>query len=115
MEFVLVMPVFAALLMSSIQMGIVFFANAGLSNAVAEAAREATLWPRRNESELRARLQERRFGINPEQMTSPVFTYGRVGTQDFVEIRASYTLNLNFGLFTVPGVVLSESRRAWLP
>jgi len=114
MEFALVMPVLAALLLASIQVGIIFFANAGLANAVAEAAREATLWPRRSDAELRARLQARRFGINPQYMSTPVITYGTEGVQDFVEIQASYTVNLNFGLFSVPGVQLSETRRAWL-
>jgi hypothetical protein len=82
---------------------------------VAEAAREATLWPRRSETELGARLTERRFGINPQYMSEPVITYGTDGVQDFVDIQASYTVNMNFGVFTIPGVTLNETRRAWLP
>jgi len=113
-EFVLVLPVLLALLMGSIQIGILFFASAGLQNAVAEAAREATLWPRRSEAQLRARLTANRFGIDPANMSTPVLTYGSAGGQDFVEIQVNYTVNLNFGLFSIPGTVLNETRRAWL-
>lgn len=114
-EFVLLIPLLSALLLGSIQIGIMFFAYAGLRNAVAEAAREATLWPRRTQADIQARLMERRFGIDPQYMSTPVITYGSAGVQDFVEIQVSYTINMNFGAFTIPGVTLNETRRAWLP
>jgi Flp pilus assembly protein TadG len=112
-EFALVLPLFLAMLFGSIQLGILFFANAGRHNAVAEAAREATLWPRRDEAQLRARLNASRFGIVPAQMGTPVITYGNTGGQDFVDIQATYTVSLNFGFFSMPAVSLSETRRAW--
>lgn len=114
-EFVLLVPVLMALMLGAIQIGILFFANAGLNNAVSEAAREATLWPRRNEAQLRARLEARRFGLNPENLSTPVITFGTDAGQDFVDIQASYRVELNFGIFSIPAVTLDERRRAWLP
>lgn len=114
MEFVLVLPILLGLIFASIQVGMAFFANAGLQNAVAEGAREATLWPRRTDAQVRARITSSRFGLNPDYLSTPVVTYGTEDDQDYVEIQASCTVSLDFGIFSMPGVVINESRRAWL-
>ena len=103
------------ILVAFVQVGVLFFANAGLQNAVGEAARAATLWPRRTEAQIEQELMDSRFGLNADLMDEPVFTYGREGGQDFVEITVTYTPNLNFIFFEVPGVTLTQTRRAYLP
>lgn len=114
-EFALTVPMLLMILVAFVQVGVLFFANAGLQNAVGEAARAATLWPRRTEAQIEQELMDSRFGLNADLMDEPVFTYGREGGQDFVEITVTYTPNLNFIFFEVPGVTLTQTRRAYLP
>jgi Flp pilus assembly protein TadG len=114
-EFALTVPLLLMILVAFVQVGVLFFANAGLQNAVGEAARAATLWPRRTEAQIEQELMDSRFGLNADLMDEPVFTYGREGGQDFVEITVTYTPNLNFIFFEVPGVTLTQTRRAYLP
>lgn len=114
-EFALTVPLLLMILVAFVQVGALFFANAGLQNAVGEAARAATLWPRRTEAQIEQELMDSRFGLNADLMDEPVFTYGREGGQDFVEITVTYTPNLNFIFFEVPGVTLTQTRRAYLP
>lgn len=114
-EFALTVPMLLMILVAFVQVGVLFFANAGLQNAVGEAARAATLWPRRTEAQIEQELMDSRFRLNAHLMDEPVFTYGREGGQDFVEITVTYTPNLNFIFFEVPGVTLTQTRRAYLP
>jgi len=112
----MVIPIVVLLIFGTIQFGIIFFANAGLQNAMGEGARVATLWPPRSQQEIRNALMASRFGIDPAKMATPAITTGRTaGGQNFVEIGVSYTTDLNFIFFTVPGITLEHSRRAYVP
>ncbi|MGL6042287.1 MAG: hypothetical protein ACRC1J_00015, partial [Sandaracinobacteroides sp.] len=102
-------------LFGCIQFSILFFANAGLQNAVGDSARQATLWPRRTQSQLVAELDASKFGLEASRLSAPQFTYGTSGGQAYVEISMTYTTELDLAFFKVNGIVLSESRRAYLP
>jgi Flp pilus assembly protein TadG len=115
MEFALVVPVFISLLFAVIQSGITFFAFTGLQNTVAEAAREATLFPIRSDNDLRARIEARRFGLDPSKLAVPLIVRGTQDGQNFVQITLTYQAEFNFVMFTVPSIVLSQTRRAYLP
>lgn len=114
-EFALSIPVAILIIVAFIQLGILFFANAGLQNALGEGAREATLWPRRDEAQIRARITDSSFGLDPDLLAAPVLVYGTEGDQDFVEITVSYAPTLNFLFFEVDAVTLQHTRRAYLP
>ena len=114
-EFAFTIPVVLTAIFAMTQLGILFFANAGLQNAVGETARLATLWPRRSETQLRAKLTATRFGINPAYLSTPQFTYGTANGSSYVEIRVSYRSQLNFIFFEYPLITLTQSRRAYLP
>lgn len=114
-EFALTVPMLMVFLFGIFQLGLLFFANAGLQNALGEAAREATLWPRRSEAQMTAVLNQSRFGMDPQRLGQPVFTHGTEAGQDFVEISATYTTSINMLMFSFNGVTLSHSRRAYRP
>jgi Flp pilus assembly protein TadG len=115
-EFALTIPIVVLIIFGTIQMGIIFFANAGLQNALGDGARVATLWPTRSQQDIRDELMASRFGIDPQKMANPVITTGSTPAgQNFVEINVSYTTDLNFIFFTVPGITLDHSRRAYIP
>ncbi len=115
MEFAITVPIFLSLMFGMVQTGMLFFANAGLQNALGDSARVATLWPNKTEADMRAEITASRFGIDPAKMAEPVFTYGTAGGQNFVEIRLTYNSEIDFIFFTLPGLTLEHSRRAYLP
>ncbi len=114
-EFAFTIPVVLTAIFAMTQLGLLFFANAGLQNAVGDAARMATIWPRRSENQLRAELAASRFGLNPTYLTTPTFSYGSANGSDYVEISVSYRSQLSFILFQFPLITLTETRRAYLP
>jgi Flp pilus assembly pilin Flp len=114
-EFALVVPVLVLLLFGCFQFGVLFLANAGLQNAVGEGARMATLWPRRTPSQITAEINASRFGLNPDGLGTPELTYGSTGGQDFVDVRMTYTTELDLVFFKIDGIELEETRRAYMP
>ena len=114
-EFAIVAPLLIFAIFVTFQFGTLFFANAGLQNAIGEGARLATLWPRRTQTEIAGELQASQFGLNPQNLSNPQFVTGQAGGQDFVDITMTYTVDLNFILFTVDDVTLQETRRAYRP
>ena len=114
-EFALVAPILILAIFAIVQFGMLFFANAGLQNAIGEGARLATLWPRRTDAEIASQLQASQFGLNPENLSGPQFVTGQSGGQDFIDITMVYTVDLDFLLFTVEDVRLQETRRAYRP
>jgi Flp pilus assembly protein TadG len=114
-EFAIVAPILIIAIFATFQFGTLFFANAGLQNAVGEGARLATLWPRRTQSQIAAEIQAAQFGLNPQNLATPQFTYGQAGGQDFVDITMTYTVDLDFLMFKVEDVTLQETRRAYRP
>jgi Flp pilus assembly protein TadG len=113
LEFALVAPVFFSLLIGIVQLGMVFFANAGLSNAVAEGARHATLHPRPTEEEVEDRIEGAEFGLNPDGLDVRSVTYDVAAVPSFAEIEMTYTMTLNFIVTQYP-VTLTKTRRAYL-
>ena len=75
-EFALIAPVLIAFLLGVAQLGVLFFANAGLQNALAEGARLATIFPRPSEAAVAAKITQQRFGLDPARLTDPSFAYG---------------------------------------
>lgn len=114
-EFALVLPAFILLLLGSIQVGITFFNYTSLQNAIGEGAREATLFPRRDDTQIRNRITTAAFGLNPAKLSTPTIVRGTDNAQDFVDITVNYTVEFNFGVAAFPGVTLRQTRRAYLP
>jgi Flp pilus assembly protein TadG len=114
-EFALAVPVLLLMLFTVLQFGVLYVANAGLQNAVGEGARVATLWPRRSTAEITSEINAARFGLNPSGLSEPQLTYGQANGQDFVELRMTYTTDLDFIFFKVEDVQLQETRRAYMP
>lgn len=112
-EFALVAPIFMLILVGLAQLGIVFFANAGLHNALAEGARSATVYPRPTPTEVEAQIEAGRFGLNPANLTINDFAYVESGGTTYTDIAMTYTLTLNFIVVEAP-ITLSQSRRVYL-
>ena len=113
-EFAIISPVLIGALVGLAQLGILFFANAGLSNAVAEGARYATIYPRPSNTQIQARISAQRFGLNPTYLTTPTITPGTSSGANYLEISMSYNVPLDFIFFDGPTVTLTKTRRAYV-
>jgi Flp pilus assembly pilin Flp len=115
-EFALVAPVLLLLIFGILQLGTLFLANHGLRNAVAEGARYATIFPRPTEAQIRQRILDGRFGMRPDRITGPTFTWQEVQGSNpaYVEITMSYSAPIDFIFFRTPPVQLSTTRRAFI-
>lgn len=112
-EFALVVPAFILILVGLAQLGVVFFANAGLNNALAEGARSATVFPRPSVEDIEDEINASRFGLDPAQLTISEFEFTDAGGITFTDIQMSYSLSLNFIVTEMP-LTLRQSRRVYV-
>lgn len=120
-EFALIAPAFLALILGIANLGIFFFAHAGLKSAVAEGARYASISPKPSNADIAARISERRFGLNPTDITAPTVTDctadGTATGRPCVDIVMGYQVKMNW-IFVGTGswstFNLTERRRAFV-
>lgn len=114
-EFALLAPVLFSIIIGAAQMGILFFANAGLQHAVGEGARLAMIFPRPSEQAVQDKVRASRYGLDPDYLVGdPVVTYTEAESGDYADISWSYKTPLNFIFFETRPVTLNHSRRAYL-
>lgn len=112
-EFALICPALFTGIIGIAQIGILFYANAGLSQAVGEGARLATIFPRPTDAQITAQMTSKRFGLDTANITGPSFQNGVSDSANYVDITMSYKVPLNFVFFTITPVTLSQTRRVY--
>ena len=112
-EFALLAPVLVGFIVAMSQLGLLFFANAGLGNAVSEGARMATLYPRPTNEQIAERINDRRFGLDPAYVSGPTIVEGVADGAPYAEITMTYAAPLNFIFYNVGPVRLSKTRRVY--
>ena len=114
-EFALAAPVLFLILIGLAQLGILFFANAGLSHAVAEGARLAAIYPRPADDEVAAAILQSEFGLNNRELLGePEIVHGTDANGfTFADISLSYSVPVNFVFFETPPITLTENRRVF--
>jgi Flp pilus assembly protein TadG len=113
-EFALILPLLILLIVGIAQMGIMYFAHAGLRNLVAEGARYASISPRPTDTAIKARLDQGGFGLNAAQLKPAAITYGNTGGNPWADISVSYTVHLNFIFWAPAPFDITETRRVFL-
>ena len=113
-EFALIAPVLILFLIGITRVGILFMANAGLRSAVQEGARFATIFPRPTDAAIKARIVDRRFGLDPRYVTAPTITYCMSNGAHAADIRMTYRVPMDLIFFSLPNVVLTERRRVFI-
>jgi Flp pilus assembly protein TadG len=112
-EFALIAPLFCAFIIAIGQLGLLFFANAGLTNAVAEGARLATLFPRPSDAAIASKISQKRFGLDPARLTGPTIVNGTSDGAAYADITMTYSAPVNFLFLNVGPVRLSQTRRVY--
>ncbi len=113
-EFALLCPILFGFIIGTGQVGILYFANAGLRNAVEEGARSAGVYPRPTDTAIKARMVQKRFGLRAQYLSNPVITTGKDGGADYVQISVTYKVPLDFVFVAVKPVTLSKTRRVYV-
>jgi Flp pilus assembly protein TadG len=113
-EFALVCPVLFGFLIGTAQVGSLYFANAGLRNAIEEGARSAGVYPRPSDTDIKTRMVAKRFGLSPQYLGTPVITTGKDNGADYVEISLSYNAPLQFLIVKVKPITLTKTRRVYV-
>lgn len=113
LEFAIIAPVFFAVIFGIAQLGLLFFANAGLGNAVAEGARLASLYPRPTNAQITDRITQKRFGLDPVHIVGPSIVDGTLDGASYAEITMRYNAPMNFVFFRMAPVTLTKSRRVY--
>ena len=114
LEFALVAPALILFIVGIAQFGVLFMANNGLSNAVGEGARYATIYPRPTNAQITQRLTDGRFGLKSANISGPTYSTGVSAGADYLDITMSYTVTPDFIFFTLPPMTLTETRRAFV-
>ena len=115
LEFVIIAPALILMICGIARLGILFMANAGLRNAVAEGARYATIWPRPSNTQIQNRITSSQFGLNAANFSAASVTPGTDGGGlNYLDISASYSVPMDFIFFSAGTVTLTESRRAFV-
>jgi Flp pilus assembly protein TadG len=115
LEFVIIAPALILMICGIARLGILFMANAGLRNAVAEGARYATIWPRPSNTQIQSRITSSQFGLNAANFAAATVTPGTdANGLNYLDISASYSVPMDFIFFSAGNVTLSETRRAFV-
>ncbi len=116
LEFALAAPVLFTILIGATQVGTMFFANAGVQNAVAEGARVAAIFPLPTDEQIAAAVNSEDFGLKSGQVVgAPKIEHSIDDNGNpIVEISLSYKVPLNFVFFDAGPVTISHSRTVFV-
>jgi Flp pilus assembly protein TadG len=113
-EFAIIAPALFAIIIGITQLGVLYFANADLRNAVAAGARYASIFPRPSTDAIKERTSKQLAHLQGSRLTAPKVTYATDARgYDYAEIELTYSVPLNF-VVSSPAVTLKETRRVFL-
>lgn len=112
LQFAIIAPLFFAMLFGIVQLGILFHAQAGLRNAVEDAARYATLWPKPTDAQIRARISSNSFGLKTANIVGPAVSFSTGASPNYVTISMTYNITIDYVIGSKT-ISLSETRRAF--
>jgi Flp pilus assembly protein TadG len=112
-EFALVSPIILTLLFGLFQMGILFYAQAGLNQGINEGARYATIYPAPSDSEIKARVVAKAFGLQSQYIQAPTITRGVSDGVAYVDVSMTYQVPVGFAFASIPAVNIRATRRAF--
>ncbi len=112
-EFALTLPIWVITVFAVLNIGRFFVSRAGIQNGLGEAARAATLWPRKTDAEIRAAFFAGTFGIG-RAPTLQLVT-GTANGQSFVNLNVTYNPEFYLMFVEISPVTLTYQRRAFRP
>lgn len=115
LEFVVAGPVILLLIFGIIQISMLAYAHAGLQEAVEAGARYATIYPSPSDTQIVAKIDRSKFGLNSAYVGGPQLRHGTSNGVKFLDITMTYRPPINFVFFQSPPITMSRTQRAWQP
>jgi Flp pilus assembly protein TadG len=117
-EFALAVPLVLLLFYGMAQFGIILMANSGIRHAVDTGARAATVYvgatPMTDE-QIRNIVTNSLYGVDNGTMSTPSISRGSSNGVGYVDITVAYSAPIDLIVYQYGPIVLSETRRAYLP
>lgn len=114
-EFALVAPLLLGFIIGLTQVGMIFFANADLHNAVAAGARLATIWPRPTDDAVKNKIVSMLPKLDQSKLSTPVITHGTDASgRDYADLEINYQVPVNFIFYKPAPITLKEKRRVYI-
>lgn len=114
-EFALALPIWLMMIFAVINLGVFYFARAGLQNGLGEAARTATLWPLRDNDAITAAFNDRVFGLISNNTPTLSYATGTSNGQSYIDITVSYNPDFYLLFIPVQPITMTYGRRAYRP
>jgi Flp pilus assembly protein TadG len=111
-EFAIAVPILMSMIWGIFQLSLVFEANAGMTNALGQAARQATIWPTPSDSTISSTITSSKFGVANGTWGTPTITTDN--TAHTKTITVSYSQPLTFLFFDGPNVNLTKTKVIYL-
>jgi Flp pilus assembly protein TadG len=111
-ELSIVLPILILLIWGMLQVSLLFEANAGVQNALGQAARYATIWPTPTDAQIQSKITSAKFGVaNGTWSTPSISTDAPTNTKT---ITVTYSQPTNFLFFNGPNVTITRSKLVYL-
>ncbi|HWJ58498.1 MAG TPA: TadE/TadG family type IV pilus assembly protein [Sphingomicrobium sp.] len=110
-EFALSVPILITFIWGVFQLSLVFEADAGMQQALGEAARNATIYPTPTDATIKSKITAKKFGVQNGTWAEPSIVDGGDGSK---LITVSYSQPLDFLFFEGPDVTLTRSKKVFL-
>ncbi|GAA4641738.1 hypothetical protein GCM10023115_01610 [Pontixanthobacter gangjinensis] len=114
-EFALVAPLLIVMLLATMNLGIYYFAQNSIDNAIDEAARKATVYPTPSDTALTTVFNE---AILKGEKTGTInFTIAKGATAsgvDYMTLTAAYSVRMNLVFTDLGSIPVRSERRVYL-
>lgn len=114
-EFALAVPIIIVLLISTMKMGMYFFSQNSIKNALDETARDASVYPAPSDTELQAvfaaNLLKREVSV-PVKMT---INRGTSNGVSYVSLQSSYNVPVDLIFWNLGNIPIYAKQRAYMP
>ena len=113
-EMAFALPVLIVLMWMIVQLGLVFRAMSGIQHGLGEGSRMATIFPKKTDAEIQAKISDAVYGIGPGSFTIAPPTSGNADGANYLDLRVTYTQPTDLLLFPGPTINVSRSKRVWV-
>ena len=115
LEFALTVPVLIMMIWGIFQIGLLFWANAGLQHALGEGARYTTLYPAPTDAQIRTRISSKVFGTRSGTLSTPsVTTPASSVCTNCRLLSVTYTVTPNFLFLNLPAVTMTRTKQVYI-
>ncbi|WJY19800.1 pilus assembly protein [Alteriqipengyuania flavescens] len=114
-EFALTLPIIMIVFMGAFGIGNYMYAKNAVNHALDEAARTASIFPTPTDAKIKTAYSNaltRDFTADGGTTLTPI--HGKSGTIDYVDLKATASIDVDFAFYTKKGVKIEAKRRVFV-